>query len=187
VTPRSRGPSARPFTLLDAMILVAAAAVGLAALRWAGVWLIWEDRLATRVAISQVSLKLAVNWSCFGIPMTLAALAVRLRRPRASWRRLIRQPGMMAGLAVVPAWALAAGDAFLFQYDVRGQAWNPEEMLQYGLLFATALGGFAVAIAGMAQALIGRRPEPGWVDRLGRLVGVGWVLMSPLGWCAILL
>jgi hypothetical protein len=41
------------------------------------------------------------------------------------------------------------------------------------------LGGFAVAICWATLALGGRwRAEPSWIDRLGRIVGVAWMVMG---------
>jgi hypothetical protein len=43
--------------------------------------------------------------------------------------------------------------------------------------------GFAVGGAWLAMALSGRRrPESGWIDGLGRLVGVAWLAATGILW-----
>jgi hypothetical protein len=48
------------------------------------------------------------------------------------------------------------------------------------------LGGFGVVVAWITLVLVGRwRPEPTWLDRLGRAVGIVWILMAQLTWFVI--
>jgi amino acid transporter len=192
-------PNRRRFTLLDGMILVAAPAVGLGVLRGAGPLSDWMELPGAILAnwawdrnlIDQLVGELLLFVMPSAVTTSLAVLAIRLRRPRPSWRRLARQPGLVAGLALVAAWVVAglftvvhlASDNNVFGTPVGGVVTNnPGYWLQVFASVGSALGGFAVAIAWGTLALVRRwRPEAGWVDRLGRLVGVGWIVMAVLG------
>jgi hypothetical protein len=105
--------------------------------------------------------------ACSGLMMlllvaSLAFLVMRLRRPRPPLGPLVRQPGMV-GLQAM--WAGLLGSVILD-----------------GHRFAPALGILALAVpvpaAWAALALTGRwSPEPGWIDRFGRALGVRWCLL----------
>jgi hypothetical protein len=90
----------RKFSILDAMILVAASALGLALIRFlyaTGRYLSMGRPWYAFVA--QYTVEATVP---FLITWTLAFLVLRLRQPRPRLRRLLRQPGMVAcGAAVV--------------------------------------------------------------------------------------
>src|SRR5262245_43365482 len=86
-TGRARG--CRPLALLDGMALVAATACGLALSRSLSAHPAF--RLPRPIA---QELSLLATW-------TLTLLALRLRGPRPGFRRLMRQPGMVASSVVV--------------------------------------------------------------------------------------
>ncbi len=106
------GPPRRKFNVLDAMVLVAASAAGLALLRYdhknlsllladygviIGSKETWESSWVVFYAISSTIRRtqpLLFAW-------TLALLLLRLRRPRPVLRRLARQPGLAACVSVV--------------------------------------------------------------------------------------
>src|SRR5205823_8469100 len=89
--------------------------------------------------------------------LTPAFLILRLRGPRPPAHRLIWQPGMMA------CWLVCL------------------EYIPFGMLGpvgAYLLSG-SVAIAWLAAWWSGRlRPEPGWIDRLGRFLGACWIALA---------
>lgn len=108
-----------------------------------------------------------------GLPLfvllTPAFLLFRLRKPRPSWRSLLRQPGMVGCLAAVLA-VLIEIDLMWFAVEI------PTPMpLNIGLAVVTAwtvLGVFRLW-----------RSEPSWVNRLGRVLGVGWIAIGL--WAAV--
>lgn len=114
---------------------------------------------------------------------------MRLRKPRPRWRKLIRQPGLVACLMLLPSWAAALAFTVInvlsidqtmpefkngTTYAQQGGVW-----VQGFAEWSSLLGGFAVLIAWGTLALAGRwRAEPTWLDRLGRLVGLAWIAMA---------
>ncbi len=111
---------------------------------------------------------------------TLTLLILRLRRPRAGFVRLARQPGMMACLAV--AIFLAIRIAFylglICLYGLNPWFWVKR------LANEAVRAGYVVAVTWLTLAITGRRrPEPGWIDRLGRILGVYWIVLVLMsGW-----
>jgi len=197
----------RKFLLSDAIVLVAATAVGLAVfkpyvaalgpLRWTG---------PIGPATQFIGL-IAGLWGCliraFPLVMawTLAILGLRLRRPRARWSRLVRQPGLVAGLvaALVFAWRMAGfatmcarviGDPGLAVFNVRftggigGFVAGPPGCLVFDMdHFVNTMAMIGVAVASSwVLLLVSRqwRPERSWVDRAGRALGWFWIAILPL-------
>ncbi len=110
---------------------------------------------------------------------TLALIPIRLLGPRTRWRRLARQPGLLAtgaaglAMAVVGLPIAIAAAAF-------GAGWK--ENLEWlfdeeNVTLVTKFGGLAVSESWMTL-LVGRRwrAESSWVDRLGRAIGVCWIV-----------
>ena len=154
-------PRCRPFTLLDAMILTAVAAVWMALMRprwnqfqmmWTGIRTIptWQSY----IGIAQSGLALSL-WL-----VTMAYLVMRLLRPRPRVSDLIRQPGMlflglMIGFGIV---------LMLLSTLVPLVPWT------------NVIIGLALGIAWLAACRRYRAyAELGWIEGTGRLVGVGWV------------
>ena len=192
---RVAGPSGcRKFGLTDAMILTAGAAFSLAA----GTHLIvlmartfghlCSEALAHRADLPHLWLTFwgathddlrNTLWYGFQVAMALvigftpAWIVVRLRRPRASWRGLLRQPGAVAVLAIVFGLFWGTG-ALLTLFPDLFDSWSAAP---------SAMGG-AVALAWGALALSRRwQSEPGWIDRVGRLLGcvaIGLAVLRPL-------
>jgi hypothetical protein len=181
---RTHGPTARRrFGLLDAMILVAATAAGLAAAQWLDTetegaafrWPLLEavhegDVLQASASLWFLAEPVVAGW-------TLALIPIRLLGPRPRWRHLARQPGFQANCAA----ALALGAAgvpialvrLAFQWGrARGPLVTPDL-----LLLVSVTVGLAI-LASWMTLLVGRRwrAEPSWVDRLGRALGVVWIL-----------
>ena len=170
------------FTLLDGMILIAALAPGFAVVR------AFVPRFGSATPFPGIG-RLAWQGLAGSLPVATTAMAglaaVRLRRPRPPLRRLARQPGAMACVAVLIAAApvaLAPPMAYLFNL-ARGRPTPPIPIDEVGPLLAISLTpacSFAVATAWTTLALNRRwRPEPGWIDRAGRALGVYWLGMVP--------
>ena len=158
----------RRFNLGDAMILVAASALGLALARmylprffpsFGGVafgqligstpWSATLSRSDVLVTILVMVLGASILFTLCG---TLAFLIVRLRRPRPPLRDVALQPGVVACWAILIAFCVEQVAPSLLVYPV------------------------AIPLAWAALAMSGRwRPEPGWIDRLGRLLGICWI------------
>jgi hypothetical protein len=179
---RQANPTRRDFRTSDAMILIAGAALALAAGSHLLVLLAdMAGRLGTEAAAHRSALP--GNWPAFWaaihdslrnvvwygiqvgqmllIGLTPAFLLIRMRRPRPAPRALLRQPGTAAGLAMIVG--LFWGTGFL--------VWLFPEGIDSVTVASLAVGG-SVAMAWGTLAL-GRwwGPEPGWVDRLGRVLG----------------
>jgi hypothetical protein len=109
-----------------------------------------------------------LNFLFFLIP---AFLIVRLRRPRAALRSMICQPGFAACAAPVVV-VLASMPLSLF--PLSGSAGEAVE-LGFQVLLVTA------APLAWVYLIATRRwnPEPGWIDRLGRILGVLGMISVP--------
>jgi len=184
ITPRP-SPS-RPFTLMDAMILIAATAASGPGLRRIGE--LFEPGMAvpdlilgllgagrfreSGFVLAVLSLPVAVAW-------TVAVIPLRLKRPRPSWRRLAREPGWLAACSAVPGMALLGlgvgvcffgwGRSIFYVDDIEVSLFT----LAPSLAGATVLGSWMTLILGRRW-----RAEPSWLDRLGRALGVYWLAMG---------
>jgi hypothetical protein len=196
----------RGFTLSDAIVLVTATAAGFAVFKsyYAFTYVYWGPPFG---AAARLLGWINGLWSClilaspFVMAWTLAILGLRLRRPRPRWRRLVRQPGFVAGsvAGLVLAFRLAGfatlrwrvgSDPGLALWSVRFiwprgyiVAGNPGYLAfdNDHFLGTMAMIGLAVAATWMLMILSGRwKPERSWVDRAGRLLGWLWIVTLPL-------
>ena len=189
----STPPQGRPrqFAIVDLMILTAATALLMRMSLGYPERLIWRigqcrdllayellpdqpyprDYIGHGLGHSRVRRIVAVNvWFIFAeglmrllVAFTPALLLIRLRRPRPEWRALMRQPGFVAEVAaVVGFWSFWYGGYFGVPVP--------------GLL---VLPGSAVFVAWIIQVASGlREREAGWVDRTGRVIGYGWIVLA---------
>ncbi len=183
-TPRPK--TIRRFTLLDAMILVAATACGLAvdgAIQ-SSVTLADEDVFDSMIRLVGEGefAELGAVALVFVLPvvasLNLSVIPLGLLKPRPRVRRLACRPGWMAACAVALVLAfelavvlvLACGDFF-------GPDPLPEMLLLFPALVVPAILGAWLTLA------LGRRwrPEPSWIDRLGRALAVCWLVLAVLG------
>jgi hypothetical protein len=182
----------RAFRISDAMALIAGSALVLAA----GSHLLgpWADTLGRlfRQALAHRD-ELPNHWPLFWdatheplrntlwygfqlaesliFVMTPVFFYLRLRRPRPPLRDLLRQPGVVAGLAMVFGLFWGTG-ALLVLFPEKVDA----------MTAAPTAVGVAVAVAWGVLALSGRwRAEAGWVDRMGRLLGWAAIGTALLG------
>jgi len=173
----------RRFKLLDGMILVAATAAGLAALRTYSTYLLSGSRsrsVPPPWALPALVVARGIVWgSPIAAMWSLFATAISLRPPRPRLRRLAARPGILACWAASLGLVLGLGVTLNFALNL-GPGSNPERFLVFCLLIAYPVG-FTVAGAWAASAWGGRwRPEPRWLDRLGRALGLYWIALIPL-------
>jgi hypothetical protein len=190
----------RSFGLTDALILVIAAAVGLSInrLNWAIFLACWSNPLDAHDSIEQFLGLVMPHVAA----MTVATLAMRVRRPRPRFRRIARQSGLvacmvaLAVLLIIASWVALTtltGQIVKFsqhvvpmgQYDHRKRlAGYPSYPFSGQLLVACGDRiGFAVARAWLALLLVGRwQSESTWLDRLGRAIGCLWIALAAALW-----
>jgi hypothetical protein len=193
----------QPFTLRDALVLIMATAVGLATTRslvdlqyvstlvsgeiaggarfgWVAAAYSPSDSPRPE-ALSHASYwcQRIAFWPCPCLATsTIAALTLAFLRCDPPRKRLLRQPGILAGLAWIASFLViaVASPPTVFQWSrpVPPFYW-------YGWWIQTwfalpKVAGFAVAISWLSLALSGRwAAVRGWPDRLGRLVGSCWI------------
>ena len=155
-------PRCRPFKLIDAMILIGASAVWMALMRtrWAQLQRVgnslpkglpWQ----ALVGIVQNGLNISL-WM-----LTLAYLVIRLIPPRPPGPDLIRQPGMLFLGSMIALLILS--------------------MLLSAFVPLVPWTNIPIALALVLSWLVASRrhrsrAEPGWIEVLGRTVGVGWIV-----------
>ena len=176
----------RRFSILDAMTLVVASALAFALVRpiMAEAFLAqssWGRILAGVIAG-------LVTW-------TPTVLWLRWRHPRPTLRRLARQPGFAAsavGTAILALGVLAVGILALLRsarpsaglrngltIPAPNDGWWLGVVLHFG-----AVVGPAVIAAWLVLALSGRRrPFRGWLDLLGRALGIAWIIIFVINGC----
>jgi hypothetical protein len=191
--------SRRPFTLSDAMVLIAATAFGLGGLRLstgglgelgaqlneslgaiahpeAG-WSAWGWSIhQTYAMMARVTLPFAWVW-------TLSLLWLRLQEPRPGWRQLGRQPGAVASLAatvvLIPSLIGLAVMILVEWFSVQATpatrtTWEIASVAAFllipGLIGSAVLGAWTTLILGRRF-----RAEPSWIDRAGRCLGAYWI------------
>jgi hypothetical protein len=179
----------RPFNLLDAMVLLAATAVGLAVAR-AMARKLWGSTKLNEPYNSEV-LQQVTRWTVLCLPFlvawTIAVLLLQMlsRRPRPGPDDLLCQPGAAACGAAALAITTEAVIVLvmgLMSPKTSSLRENVPQVLVWVLThhYMCQLGmpGLAVTVAWMALALSGRwQPEPNWLDRTGRSMGLVWVVL----------
>jgi hypothetical protein len=155
----------RRFTLLDSMILVAAVAIGMAL-----------ELPQLDIALNYWSADYPfpfIEWFLLHsdaapalMPLTIAAIALRLRRPRPAIRRAFRGPGMAGCLATLPGLILLNILRPSRQFWVEGS-------FETGLCVLTTWGVLA--------ALGYWRRERDWVGWMGRSICLAWIAATAAG------
>jgi hypothetical protein len=170
--------SCRPANLVDVMILVGAGAIALTITRtvdpappfnWAYLYL----RVAFFIEKYLLPWLIALSW---------AMMAIRLRWPRPSLRRLWRQPGAIASVMIVLTTVLVGSQVVArintmprAHYANMFRPWEQRTEHDLYLLFFDA--SMLIAGAWVALVLTRRmRCEPGWIDGLGTVVGATWIV-----------
>jgi hypothetical protein len=155
-------PHCRPFKLVDAMILVATAALGMASMRpaWDQFQSIWAGTKApptwrAYVGIAQTGLTMA------SLMLAVAYVWIRLIPPRLPTSDLIRQPGMLSLIHLI---GLSSFSLALSAFVPLDPWTNMVAALPLGLSWGAACRRYR------------SRAESGWIEGLGRSFGVGLVV-----------
>lgn len=186
----------RRFTVLDALILIAAIGVGLAWMRQftgteaGGESYPYEEDFDGRPIPSFVlAVKIGFWWvdASYNLvaAVTIAMILLRGLSPRPKFRRLTRQPGAVACVAVTVALAVE----MILKFDsvvelglYGGLPWSKIGSMVYWNIEGQS-ESLAVMIAWLVLGLSGRwKSEASWVDRFGRVLGGFWLVAMPLNW-----
>jgi hypothetical protein len=177
------GETLRRFTVADAMILVAASGVGTLAIRGTLPDLTTLKSQLSRAPSPGMRNFLALQFGLSSVipylaSLTPALLIVRLRQPRPSLRRVGRQPSFIACAVATVAMGIEA--LWIGSLWAQGSGFIQASTVFVG--YAQQVS-FAVIGGWVALALSCRwRPEPNWIDRVGRLFGLAWIGVTALSW-----
>jgi hypothetical protein len=199
-----RTPQIRRCTLLDAMVLVAATAIGLSLARTYSQEAL-NNNLESYPLFPKVLLSIwAAIVAVLPVPAmwSIALFGLGLRQPRPVLRRLVRQPGIVAAGAVTLVAAIrlvgfitliartpnnrfyTLGVSFFEAFAVRISYPGPTSAatLYNSAYFASSAFGVSMAVAAgwLLLFVSGRwRSEPVWIERFGRALGVFWIAIIP--------
>ena len=190
------------FTLLDATLLIAASSIGFVFYRTAvgarNILVPFQflvsspERAWDAQAVIERAATLASLILTFVGGWVLVLPVIRLRVPRQSWRRASRQPGTIACIAVLVGIAcgscIVAGTLLIAWTTTPGRLRiAPDDWLRFFLRDQLIAGaGLAVANVWIVQILSRRwRPEPDWIDRLGRALGGLWIFSGFIWACRV--
>jgi hypothetical protein len=173
-TPRTKAAPRRRLRVLDLLILTATTLAGLAlsrALRFLNPMdtpsALGEGGLSERVALPSPLLAL---WA-------VALFVLRLSPPRP--RRLPRQAGFVATLAVVLA--LLWRTTEVFHFTIADQDSLVTRIVGFFINLNVNFpdtAGFAVIFGWVLVLLNGRCARADWIDWLGRILGVIWIVVG---------
>lgn len=178
---------ARRFTLVDAMILVAATAAGMASviqhLKEEGYFVRLETELP---AASSIPLDVWLDVGSLRylepclLAWSLALLVLRLRPPRPTFRKVVLQPGtvvLLATAVVVAAHAVRyAAFWMLFGKPVFSFLDHELPYCAYEIFYALAAAWFVLALSRRLCC------EKSWIDRAGRILGLLWIVLYWVLW-----
>jgi hypothetical protein len=163
----------RRITLADALVLIAAVAVGLGIARLEIEWY-GHQALASGAESIVQQVFMSLRWA--GLVVMVALIPLRLRRPRPPVRRVRRQPGFIACFAVVLG--MAWFGLFCASILLKRSSMLPSVSLNIlWWISSPSSVGAEIATAWVILAVSGRcRPEPSWIDRSGRILGIAWII-----------
>jgi hypothetical protein len=168
---RRRRTPCRSFTLFDGMILVAGVAVGLVGGR-AGYEQFQEYGIWPHAASRYVCYAMLLA-SCM-------VLILRLRGSRPPLRLVARQPGAVACFAIVAFQLSSAIQALILSMRLDEPMFLGRIDVTIWIIFSQIGTRYAsvVPISWALLAMTGHwRPEPGWIDRSGRILGWAWTAL----------
>jgi hypothetical protein len=177
----------RCFTLLDAMVLVAATAVGLTLARPLSdePFPLHHLKEGLLPGLAPLTRHVILGWSLV-VTWTLALLVMGWGRSRLLKRRRFATPGFAACVVAVSMLGLEVAFAASY-WAIRGWMGPSPRVndylallrsLKHGAFIAPSIG-FAVAAWWMTMALSSRwRPARDWLDRSGRVVGALWIALG---------
>lgn len=168
-----RAAPGRRFNLADGMIIIASLA-GCFDLSLAHSHLDRQDPPIDHFMMGGPVWRLASLW--LGIA-AIAWLSIRLRRPRPPLIDLASQPGFSA--CVAGALILAYRFLNLAVWMAIFGLPHAEELYLRQIRYYGLDVGLAIGCVWLVQA-VGRtwRPQPDWLDRTGRVLGVLWIIIS---------
>jgi hypothetical protein len=176
-SPTTSARSAPKSRLGQLMLLIAAVAIGIVGMR----------NCDTEMRVMQIDRRHIVNWIVLPSPllMSLATtlMLAGLLPPRSPLHDLCRRPGFTA--CWVTTLVMTIGAVVML-------VTNPVKITSFdGLIRCFSFGyfwpttgriGIGVLIAWTTLALTGCwRPEPSWIDRAGRVLGVAWIIAFVAG------
>jgi hypothetical protein len=189
---RKSHPSSRRFGLGDGVILIGALALGLGSLR-SGAWFdripqrihFWREayseltghipqpllvryprKYVVRLVVSEIldeTFQQLLGPLVWGL--TMAQPLLRLRSPRPPLRRVVREAGFVT--------CVAALIGYFVTLDV--------QLIGDIVLPPLSFVAIALLLAWPALGLPPWHAEPNWIDRLGRAVGLGWIVVEAGG------
>lgn len=169
---RTGASTARRLTLLDAIAIVGAVGLALGGLRyWYSIWRRpWNE-------LGPVELSLAAGtYSCLALAFVLPLL--RAIPPRMRWRRVRRQPGFVAGGAILLAFGLHTVRHSPGFIDFRGRVIGRSALNWASLLMFPQTFAPAVIVAWSVLLLSGRWTRPADpIDALGCVAGGGMIAL----------
>jgi hypothetical protein len=193
----------RRFTVLDMMVLVAATGVGIA-LILVYVRTSFDLKDNGGIANNYSFFRLAedrsffrfmkTSWTWVHLPILLiltwvpALVFLRFLQPRPHFKRLFRQPGMVACFATLLVMACLGVDMVVDIANGKIEQFVGANDCILASFFGhldelREVTPYAVATAWALLAMVGRwRGEPSWIDRAGRLIGGFWVALLPWFW-----
>lgn len=181
-------PAGRPFGILDVLVMIAATAVGLAWIRVVAPTLtlemIWEAILARPngefpgVVVDLAGVIVVPMLAAWSLALLLLGRRDAGTRPRR--RRRGPAPGTLACLAAAAMLGLPLAVVLVIGAVAGSAALEPhQEVLAIGSLVGALLAGIAIFWSWITLALCRRwQPQPTWLDRAGRLIGMTWMLLA---------
>ena len=165
--------SNRPPKMADLAILIGGTALAL------GLWRMSWDDLSSRFnpgVKHLLAYRMALTIAPALLGFASALLALRLVPPRPRWILVFRQPGTSACVAILGQMLsiVLTFSWHVFLVPIVGSPIYPPRYVSYNTyLEANREAGAWVAVAWATLALARAwRPEPSWIDRAGRVLGV---------------
>lgn len=164
---------ARPFTLRDAMILVAAIALGAMGVR--SRLNVWSDQQTNCWGAGGYTIGIVILIGPVLAALTAGFAVIRLLPPRPSRVELFRQPGFVAAFMAFGSTVLQLVRMSLINKLLHNTGWSPNDVW----VSAIAKGGLGILAAWSALVLAGAwQGERSWVDRSLRLIAVIWLALG---------
>jgi hypothetical protein len=162
----AQGPVCRRFQLWDGMVLIAAIGGGLALGK-----MVFAEHYPKWPIPPEFHLHYAIACGhSAAVPgltaLSIAYFPIRLRRPRPTLVQIMVQPGFVACFT---SSAGVLGLVAMFSREARLSVLA--EFLSLFIGMGVAMQWFVLWSGGWLK------PEPGWIDRMGRLLGLCWIAM----------